>query len=643
MTGSKSQLLQNGSSIVSVKGESSGKNTLRFSGRMNKIITCDELSDQFVTQVSVAARENEAIVVLQYSDITRDTWKVTPQSPLLVTSRREKDLSLVTIYPAKDGSFLPAQDYNEAIVEVLIETGTTSLEVEEGPFLILNASQGVELDKFKGSVESWEDIRPTSGAPGKWVDITEGTELDPSNPIFKNEPSVQGNALVYQGSFSRFDFMNGSSPFTIMVTYAPTESPFDNTFFALPGGLTHRVEGGFRPSISFSSNFTTSQWQNTANTVASEGDGLSGDGSGELFQSEELIEKPTVIIYDYSVEGGTGTMRVYYQGRWQELAATMPASGGSVSGSPALFVGEDTVDYRIYDRSATSEEISEYISQIAVAKYGVDDTEQTGSNLVTGSDLYFRFNREVEISTSTATEGSVNRVFEPRIERTYSSWTSTPAILGNYDSIATSTVDGLGIRTNIANNLASSAIKSNEVDLTKFDFLNGSGDMTLSMVFKVNTTKANYAGLFVMSAYDTPGNGGSNIYLKDGSVLVQTDNSDTSVRVNYESETDGKIPPIKTGRTYAIVYRVQDTDPTNSDGLFYVDLIDVSTGVVFSKIGTCDNPATGSALVAPTLAGLNGLPNSDYSVDVTYYELGISNNIDIDIEEYKKYVLARYT
>jgi len=639
MTGSKSQLLQNGSSIVSVKGESSGKNTLRFSGRMDKIITCDELSDQFVTQVSVAARENEAIVVLQYTDITKDTWRVTPQSPLLITSRQGKDLSIITIYPAKDGSFLPPSDYNEAIVEVLIETGTTEVNIDDGPFLILNASQGVELDRFNGSVDSWKDVRPTSGAPEKWLNPGgANATLTPASPNFNASATIQGGPpLFYQGSSDSFSFMDSGESFTVMSILYPEPG---TALMQLLDCLTLSHEGGYRPTVKFESN---NPWQGTTNTVETFKGGLSSNGLGSLFQTEELTRKPTAIVFDYNVSGSEGTLRVYYQGRWQELSATREVDS-IVNTGVLLFLSSEIADFRIYDRSATSEEIGDYITNIAVKQYGVDDTEGPNSPIVTGPFLYTRFNRLVFLSEGDPTyEGTVASKSNERIEFTVSQWLAKPSILGGFDTVLAPTVDGLGVRTN-GSGIFSSALACTETDFSKFDFLNGSGDLTISIVFKLNSPKQDYAGLFVMGAYDANDWGaGSNIFLKDGYVYLQTDNGDTSVRVNYDSETEDFLPQIKTGRTYALIYRIQDSATDSPNGIFYADLIDVETGVVFSKIGACTSAANGTAQGTPTLAGIDGQSSPVLSLDVTYYELGIANDLDIDLESYKEYVLARYS
>ena len=661
MKNSKAQLLQNGVSIASVDGQSSGSNVYRFSGRLDRPLLHKDVQAALVTQVSVAVREGEVIVRLRYSDISEDVWKVVPNAPLLVPSSSLKPLDSVRVTASRDGVELDApDDKNIAIVEVLIEKGTAEINPQDdGPFLILNAGKGVEFDRYTGDVSSWRDVRPESGAPGEWTSLSAGssdTELISSDPSFNGEPSLISRdnenhlGFIYGTDVNTFAFMNGSQPFTLMMTCYPRDDGFNKRTFGFQGAFGAGIEGGFRPTSLFEANLSAAPWQGTTNTVVTEGNGLSGDGKGTLFQSEELAEKPSVIIYDYTTFGSTGTMRVYYQGRWQTLAASFDRPSSTSASNPLVCLGNNLADLRLYDRSATDEEIGQYINGVAGSVYGIDNTKELGNPYVTGAGIFQRMSRglspfNIPLPNQTVEESAdtrIERTITPAIAEAYNFPTSDdPSAVPPLDSLERRvypTVDEDGIRTNPRTCFNYPLSPS-----ANFEYLNGEGGLSISIVFRYrgpNSSSDSTSVLFASANYRLGNTGGTNIFIDTrNQIYVETENADTSevVLFNRAPVLNPSDFEVKLNTLYSLTFRINA-----NTGSYNVDLLNVDTSVNYSSTASVTNPPSGNVSVSPSFGGRIGTNPAQYSADATFYEISLQNSF-INLEEYQAYVTKRYS
>ena len=680
MINSKAQLIQNGSSVASASTEATGRNVYRYSGRIVDALSHSDIDGERVAQVSVASREGQVLVELIYKDISQQSWVVKPNAPLIVSSSDTLSLQAVYIRPLVNGELtLPGQNKIPSTVEILIESGTTEINPADGPFLILNARQGVELNKFTGELESWKDVRPESGAPAKFVNQNTETVFTAEDPAFNGQPSLNtkvrdsnNKALLYTGGSSVWNFFDSRASFTLMTICNPKDDGTGKRIMGdsrdgyNDGPFTALIEGGFRPSCFFEASYG-SPWGGSGATVTTGGGaGISPDRQGTLVQKEELHEKASIIIYDYEFNGATGTLRVYYQGRWQTLAATLTPTSFS-NFAPYVWTESNIADLRLYDRNATAEEINSYINGIGIGVYGIDDTEELGSPLNTGASSFQRMNRGVfPLNSSIVGKTGVSVIQDTRLERTIAPATG---LTFNYpttdDPNADPPLDSLakryypeqvqdGVRT------SENTFFQYTTPPAAFISLSGLGGVSINLVFQWKSTNTwvangqsssnNYEALFSCGERYLPSGGptgasgaGTNILIAPNKKLyIETDNPGSSFGGDgtevATTLTDFKI---ELGILYALSYRI------NAAGDQYsVDLLNVKSGQRFSFSNQTENaPTASSAVIEPSFGGRNAFGTQDslrsMSCDAVYYEVAVTNGF-INLESFEEYVIDRY-
>lgn len=389
-------------------------------------LTVAGLHDEYRSWVCVACRSGSVTVTISATAQPSNTYTVEPGLPLFYLPPESHAVQEVEVSSVEE----------TAEVEVYVFTSGHLISPPSPAFLVLNAGTGVTLDEFDAEyVDTWRDTRVNSLAPLDfiWSDAGETRPvLIESDPDFGGRPSVSfedsgESRFIYSAvDPALWNFMvghngagEGGTDFTVMAIMSARDNaqladknqgiwgtPANGTM----NGITALIDGGYRTYVAVPL---------TGSFVLSE---------------DELIEKPFVIIWQYTVV--SQTMRVYWQGRWHEehsltASTTSPITDlyrlnvggaiGDVNGSPArCYLRGKIADFRVYNRHLTAAEKAAYIA-MAANDYGVDDTEEQGFPWVAQCINMHRANRgllwsdeeETELTTwsdtrMSATTGSLN-------------------------------------------------------------------------------------------------------------------------------------------------------------------------------------------------------------------------------------------